>query len=76
MVELQLLDARGMNCPLPLLKLKQRLNQMTVGERVQVKTTDPGSVRDFAAFIQQTGHCLHDQHKMDGEFIFLIEKLV
>lgn len=76
MAEVQLLDVRGMNCPLPLLKLKQRLNQMDVGERIQVKTTDPGSVRDFAAFLQQTGHCLHQQDHLDGEFLFLIEKLV
>ena len=76
MTELQILDVRGMNCPLPLLKLKQRLNQMTVGEQVQVTTTDPGSVKDFAAFLQQTGHCLHEQRQQAGEYLFLIEKLV
>ena len=46
----QALDARGLSCPLPLLKLKQRLRDMACGERIEVTTTDPGSVRDLQAF--------------------------
>lgn len=68
------LDARGLQCPLPLLKLKQQLNRMSVGDRIRVQTTDAGSVRDFGAFICQTGHLLHSQEEIDGGFVFLIEK--
>ncbi|WP_461429717.1 sulfurtransferase TusA family protein [Ketobacter sp.] len=55
--------------------MKQRLNQMEVGDRIHVKTTDPGSVRDFAAFAQQVGHIIHEQDHRNGEYLFLIEKL-
>ena len=55
------LDARGLQCPMPLLKLKQQLNQMQAGDYIEVKTTDAGSVRDFNAFTQQVGHKLHRQ---------------
>ena len=68
------LDARGLQCPMPLLKLKQQLNQMQAGDYIEVKTTDAGSVRDFNAFTQQVGHKLHRQTEQDGEFLFLIEK--
>lgn len=74
MSELVELDARGLQCPLPLLKLKQQLNRMSAGDRIRVQTTDVGSVRDFGAFIRQTGHHLHAQEEVDGGFVFLIEK--
>lgn len=70
------LDARGLQCPMPLLKLKQQLNQMQKGDRISVKTTDAGSVRDFAAFATQVGHVIHSQSQQDDEYHFLIEKAV
>ena len=54
------LDARGLNCPLPILKTKKALSDMASGEVLRVIATDPGSVRDFAAFAKQTGHNLVD----------------
>ena len=55
------LDARGLNCPLPILKAKKALTEMLSGEVLKVVATDPGSVRDFQAFARQTGNELVDQ---------------
>ncbi|HEX4938774.1 MAG TPA: sulfurtransferase TusA family protein [Candidatus Kapabacteria bacterium] len=68
------LDARGLQCPLPLLKLKQQLNRMLPGQQIRIMTTDPGSVRDFSAFAAQAGHRLLQSGEQAGEFQFLIEK--
>ncbi|SMB29888.1 SirA family protein [Sterolibacterium denitrificans] len=50
------LDARGLNCPLPILRAKKALNDMSSGQILRIVTTDPGSVRDFNAFALQTGN--------------------
>lgn len=50
------LDARGLKCPMPLLKAKQALNGMAAGQELVIEATDPGSVRDFEAFTRQSGH--------------------
>jgi len=50
------LDVRGLMCPLPLLKMKQVLNTMTVGQVIHVLTTDSGSIKDFSSFVEQAGH--------------------
>jgi tRNA 2-thiouridine synthesizing protein A len=55
------LDARGLTCPLPILKAKKALSEMHSGEILQVLATDPGSVRDFQAFSRQTGNDLVEQ---------------
>jgi len=55
------LDARGLTCPLPILKAKKALSDMVSGEVLKVLATDPGSVRDFQAFARQTGNELVDQ---------------
>lgn len=57
------LDARGLNCPMPLLKAKQALNRMQRGQRLHVVATDPGSLRDFEVFCQQSGHVLERQRE-------------
>lgn len=68
------LNACGLQCPLPLLKLKQQLNRLAPGDRVKAQTTDAGSVRDFQAFAQQAGHLLLECREADGVFHFEIEK--
>lgn len=68
------LDARGMRCPMPLLKLKQALHGMAAGEVIIVMTTDAGSVRDFQAFLRQAGHELQDLQQGEAEFVFRIRK--
>lgn len=68
------LDARGLSCPMPLLKAKQALNRMAVGEVLEVLATDAGSQRDFAAFARQSGHLLLLSEVQGNEFRYLIEK--
>ncbi|MCH8179404.1 MAG: sulfurtransferase TusA family protein [Proteobacteria bacterium] len=59
------LDARGLMCPLPILKAKKALSDMTSGEVLKVLATDPGSVRDFQAFARQTGNELVEQQALE-----------
>ncbi len=68
------LDARGLNCPLPILRTKKALNAMTSGQVLKVVATDPGSVRDFQAFCKQTGNRLLLADESQGEFLFLLQK--
>jgi tRNA 2-thiouridine synthesizing protein A len=68
------LDARGLNCPLPILKAKKALAEMTSGEILRVIATDPGSVRDFQAFARQTGNILVGQSEDDKEFTFFMQR--
>ena len=68
-------DARGLNCPLPILRTKKALNDMKTGEVLRVVATDPASQRDFQAFARQTGNALVDQSAANGEFIFLLRRI-
>jgi len=68
------LDARGLNCPLPILRTKRSLNDMASGQVLQVLATDPMSVRDFQAFSRQTGHQLLASGERAGEFFFFLRK--
>ena len=68
------LDARGLNCPLPILRTKKSLNEMLSGQILRVLATDPGSVRDFQAFSRQTGHELLASSAEDGQFVFVLKK--
>lgn len=68
------LDARGLNCPLPILKTKKALAEMTSGQILRVLATDPGSVRDFQAFSKQTGNELLSQAEEQKDFIFIMKR--
>jgi tRNA 2-thiouridine synthesizing protein A len=68
------LDARGLNCPLPILKTKKALAEMVSGEVLRVVATDPGSVRDFQAFAKQTGNQLLAQSEENNEFVFFMQR--
>ena len=70
----QELDARGLNCPLPILRAKKTLNGMNSGEVLKIMATDPGAVKDFEAFATQTANELLDSSEVDGEFHFLMKK--
>jgi len=66
-------DARGLNCPLPVLRLKKALAELPSGRIVRVLATDPSSVKDFEAFAQQTGHDLISQSELpDSTFEFFV----
>lgn len=67
-------DARGLNCPLPILKAKKALAGMASGELLRVVSTDPGSVRDFQAFARQTGNALVEQQTEGDEFIHVLRR--
>lgn len=70
----QELDACGLNCPLPILRAKKTLGKMSSGQILRIIATDPGSVKDFAAFSKQTGNELLNSHEEDGKFYFLMRK--
>ena len=68
------LDARGLNCPLPILRTKKSLNDMLSGQVLRVLATDPGAVKDFQAFSRQTGNELLASDTASDEFIFFMKK--
>lgn len=68
------LDARKLSCPLPILRTKKSLAQMTSGQMLRVLATDPGSPADFAVFCRQTGNELLSSIEQDDEFVFLIRR--
>ena len=68
------LDARGLNCPLPILKTKKALAELPVGGALEVLTTDPGSMADFPAFARQTGHELVLSEQSAGQFRYVIRR--
>ena len=67
-------DARGLKCPLPILKAKKALNDMQTGDILKVMATDPGSVRDFNAFARQTGNELLLHEEQNAEFTFFLRR--
>lgn len=70
----EIYDLRGLNCPLPVLKTRKRLQSMRTGDRLTVETTDPLGALDIPAFCQEDGHRLVDSTSVDGGHRFVIEK--
>jgi tRNA 2-thiouridine synthesizing protein A len=68
------LDARGLNCPLPILRTKKALSDMSSGQVLKILATDPGAVKDFHAFSKQTGNALLSSDTENNEFIFFMQK--
>jgi len=68
------LDTKGMNCPLPILKAKKALKELSGGDNLQVLSTDPGSVKDFEAFCRSTGNELVESTEDAGVYTYLIKK--
>ena len=68
------LDARGLNCPLPILKAKKALADLTSGQTLKVIATDAGSVRDFQAFAKQTGNELVAQDTVGTDFVSVLKR--
>lgn len=69
-----LLDAKGLNCPLPILKAKKALKDVAVGETLEILSTDPGSVADFQAFSRTTGNELVEHDEDGGVYRFILRK--
>lgn len=70
----QELDARGLNCPLPILRTKKALGGLESGQVLKVISTDPGSVKDMQAFAKQTGNVLLSSAEAAGEFVFYLQR--
>ena len=68
------LDARGLNCPLPILRTKKALTDMASGQVLKIMATDPGAMKDFQAFCKQTGNALLSSDTKDNEYIFFMQK--
>jgi tRNA 2-thiouridine synthesizing protein A len=68
------LDASGLNCPLPILRAKKKLNTMESGQVLRIIATDPGSVKDFDAFAKQTGNTLLETTEEGDKYTFFIKK--
>lgn len=70
-----LLDARGLSCPLPVLRARKALQNLQAGEVLRVLATDPGTVKDFRAFAEATGHELLESRQAGDEFHYRIRKV-
>jgi tRNA 2-thiouridine synthesizing protein A len=69
------LDTKGLNCPLPILKAKKALQGLQLGQVLEILATDPGSVADFQAFCRQTGNELMESSQDENVYKFLIKRL-
>jgi tRNA 2-thiouridine synthesizing protein A len=69
-----LLDARGLSCPLPVLKARKRLQAMAPGERLRVLATDPKAPADFRLYSSESGHRLIEEHQDGPEFVIVMER--
>jgi tRNA 2-thiouridine synthesizing protein A len=70
----QVLDVKGLNCPLPILRAKKALKEMATGQTLEVLATDPGAVKDFEAFCRTTGNDLLESKHADKVFSFVIRR--
>lgn len=68
------LDARGLGCPLPIIKTKKSRNEMSSGQILRVIATDPGSAADMQVFTEQTGNPLMSSEVQDKDYVFFIKK--
>ena len=66
------LDARGLNCPMPIIKAKKEMDKMSAGQILEVLATDPGSAADFKGWTKQTGHNLEEENQLneDGKTVY------
>ncbi|MHA1303684.1 MAG: sulfurtransferase TusA family protein [Candidatus Heimdallarchaeaceae archaeon] len=69
------LDVKGLSCPLPILKTQKAIKEIDIGEIIEVIVTDPGSVNDFKAWSNSTGHELVDSSQENGVYRYLIKKM-
>ena len=68
------LDARSLSCPLPILRAKKSLSQMSSGQVLRITATDKGAPNDFEEFCRQTGNLLLSSTALDGEFVFYLRR--
>lgn len=71
----KILDAKGLSCPMPIVKTKKEMDTLQTGELLEVHATDKGAVKDFEAWARTAGHELLEQTEEDGVFKFFIKKI-
>lgn len=71
----QVVDVRGLSCPMPIIRTKKAMDQIEAGDHLVVLATDPGAVADFQAWTRRTGHKLVSSEQVDQEFHFRLEKV-
>lgn len=69
------LDCSGLNCPMPIVKTKKKMGELSLGQVLKMISTDPGSVKDMQAWAKKTGQELLETGEEDGKFVFFIKKL-
>jgi len=74
MMASQRLDARGLKCPLPVLKARKAMKALAAGQTLEVLASDPSAPQDFRSFCETTGHRLRDSSEEAGIYRFLLEK--
>ena len=70
----QVLDCKGLLCPLPIIKTKQAIDKLSMGQVLEMISTDPGSIPDMQAWSRQTGHELLEHKQDNGLFVFYVKK--
>lgn len=71
----QQLDAKGLNCPLPILRAKKAIKDLPMGGTLEILATDPGSVADFQSFCRTTGNELLESTQDSNVYRFVIKRL-
>lgn len=72
--EIHPLDVKGLQCPMPIVKTAKAMKELVSGDLIEVLATDPGSVKDFAAWSKATGNVLVESSVIDGVFRFVLRK--
>jgi len=67
-------DARGLLCPMPIIRLAKAMKELAPGQLLKIQATDRGSVADIPAWAGSTGNELVEWHEEDGVFVFLLRK--
>jgi TusA-related sulfurtransferase len=67
-------DAKGLKCPMPIVRTAQAIKTIAAGELLEVQTTDPGAVKDFAAWSRSTGNELVASRSEAGVFSFVLRR--
>ena len=70
----RILDTKGLNCPLPVLKARRAFREMAAGAELEVHATDPGAVKDFAVFAEAGGHALLESREERGVYVFVLRR--
>ena len=68
------IDCQGLSCPLPILKTRKAMDELSSGDILRILATDPGSVNDLTSWSNATGHILLSYSEEDGVFVYLIQK--